>query len=308
MGTYKVGQVIKLTRKSLGITQEELCDGICSVETLSKIENGKRKPNRANFQVLMERMGKSGEKYLPFIHDEDIHVMIQARKINTMLARRRFHEADIFLEELKDKIDVEDMVNLQFVLETKTFIEFGLGEITAERKRKQLECALQCTVRDYREGILPKRIFSKTEVTILCNIASSYSEEGNQDRAICMLRQLESYLKKIQNQTEDWILDKVLVLANLGRCLGIRGDTQEAIRIEEKALKLSIEEGTGNILDFLLYNIAFEKEIMFGYNKESKELLLQAYFVAEFHHNYIMMKHIREHLIEKYENWSYVKI
>lgn len=74
MGVYLVGQVIKRTRESLGMTQEELSDGICSVETLSRIENGKRAPNRANFEALMERMGKCGKKYIPNVHHRNMEV------------------------------------------------------------------------------------------------------------------------------------------------------------------------------------------------------------------------------------------
>ena len=39
MANYKAGDVIRLTRNAVGMTQEELSDGICSVETLSRIEN-----------------------------------------------------------------------------------------------------------------------------------------------------------------------------------------------------------------------------------------------------------------------------
>jgi transcriptional regulator with XRE-family HTH domain len=38
MANYRVGDVIRLTRKAAGITQEQLSDGICSVETLFRIE------------------------------------------------------------------------------------------------------------------------------------------------------------------------------------------------------------------------------------------------------------------------------
>ena len=34
MGIYAVGEVIRRNRENIGMTQEELCDGICSVETL----------------------------------------------------------------------------------------------------------------------------------------------------------------------------------------------------------------------------------------------------------------------------------
>nr|WP_297873834.1 helix-turn-helix transcriptional regulator [uncultured Blautia sp.] len=77
MGLYYIGEVIKRTRESLGMTQEELSEGICTTETLSRIETGKRTPNRANFKALMERMGRCGEKYFPHIRVESYKKMEQ---------------------------------------------------------------------------------------------------------------------------------------------------------------------------------------------------------------------------------------
>ena len=62
MSNYNAGDMIKLTREAMGITQEELCDTICSVQTLSKIENGKVKVKKATYQQLMEKMGRNGAK------------------------------------------------------------------------------------------------------------------------------------------------------------------------------------------------------------------------------------------------------
>ena len=43
MGNYNVGDMIRLSRIAKKMTQEELSEGVCSVETLSRIENGKHK-------------------------------------------------------------------------------------------------------------------------------------------------------------------------------------------------------------------------------------------------------------------------
>lgn len=42
---YNIGEYIKNRRKVLGITQDELADGICSVMTLSRIERGDQFPH-----------------------------------------------------------------------------------------------------------------------------------------------------------------------------------------------------------------------------------------------------------------------
>lgn len=41
-----LGEYIKQRRLDLGLTQEQLCDGICEPVTLSRLENGKQTPSR----------------------------------------------------------------------------------------------------------------------------------------------------------------------------------------------------------------------------------------------------------------------
>ena len=66
MANYRAGDVIRLTRQAVGMTQETLCENICSVETLSRIENGKHKVKRETGEELCnlyrETYGTSGGK------------------------------------------------------------------------------------------------------------------------------------------------------------------------------------------------------------------------------------------------------
>lgn len=39
-----LGEYVKQRRLDLGLTQEQLCDGICEPMTLSRLENGKQTP------------------------------------------------------------------------------------------------------------------------------------------------------------------------------------------------------------------------------------------------------------------------
>ena len=41
-----LSEYVKQRRLDLGLTQEQLCDGICEPMTLSRLENGKQTPSR----------------------------------------------------------------------------------------------------------------------------------------------------------------------------------------------------------------------------------------------------------------------
>ena len=57
MPIYPYGALIRQRREELGYTQEELADGICSVPTLSRIENGERLPTKEHSEMLFSRLG-----------------------------------------------------------------------------------------------------------------------------------------------------------------------------------------------------------------------------------------------------------
>jgi HTH-type transcriptional regulator, quorum sensing regulator NprR len=52
-----IGNFIRLHRKQQGITQEKLCEGICSITYLSKVENGKMLPSDEIVDLLGKRLG-----------------------------------------------------------------------------------------------------------------------------------------------------------------------------------------------------------------------------------------------------------
>ena len=302
MGMYQFGEIIKRNRENLGITQEELSDGICSVETLSRIENGKQAPSRTMFRTLINKMGRYSEKYEPVIHSNDMDIIMDAIDINTLLAQDKYEEANICLEHMKQAINLEDNVNRQYVLRMQTLVDYCLGKIDSQIEREQLVEAFLCTVPsyDHQNKLLPLGVYSRCEIMIYCNIAMSYADEDDLDTAIEMLYQAETYFNTTNISVEERAVSETLMLSNLGQCLGRQGNPEEAITVEEKGIKIKEDGRSSNLLDHLLYNIAYEKEILKENEETCKELLLQAYFVAELNGNKHMMNHIKKHLKKMY--------
>lgn len=300
MGIYQVGEVIRRTRESMGITQEKLSDGICSVENLSRIETGKVRPNRNTFEKLMERLGKSGEKYLPFVHGEDMETHILRDKIGALIGNCKYEEMEPYLDELEGKLDMTDPINRQYILRVRALADYYSGKTTEQEKRKQLEYALRCTLPDYQDGILPSKIFTRIETFTYCNIAVSYAEEGNLEKAIIMLRQMERYFQKEKIDSTERAISEVLALSNLAQCLGRQGRYIEARSVHEKVKKICIDNKRTSDLSRELYSIAYEDEKLGELNKMCKQELLQAYYVSRLCKNTTQMDHIQRHVLEVY--------
>ena len=70
MSLYLFGPLIKQRREELGYTQEDLADGICSVPTLSRIENGERLPNKRHSEMLLQRLGYSDSIIINYVDEK----------------------------------------------------------------------------------------------------------------------------------------------------------------------------------------------------------------------------------------------
>ena len=297
---YQIGEVIKRTRESLGLTQEALCDGICSVETLSRIENGRNVPSRSNFQALMERMGKCGERYLPFLRSDDMELLEELQNIERIYGKRKYEKVDTLLDLFEKKVDMKESVNRQLVMRMRALNDCRMGRISQREKRERLIQALRCTMPDFDVCQIPFTMFSRCEIRILCNIGVSYAEEGNLQKAIEILRKAEQYFRLVNIDRTERSANELTFLSNLSQTLGRAGETEEALEMGEKGIELCLGTGEGLLLALFLYNAGFEMEIL-GDNKEAcKEKMLQAYYLAELYENEEQMTHIAAHWKKQY--------
>lgn len=306
MGIYLAGEVIRRNRESMGITQEELCDGICSVETLSRIENGKNTPSRANFEALMGRMGKEGKKYLPFLKSREMEVFLLTEEVELFFSVHDYQEMKQKLTELEQRLDMKEPVNRQYVIRMRAMVEGRLGCISAKERRKMLEEALSCTLADFSEEVLKKGMLNEQEIKILCNIAMAYMDEEEYEHSIDILAKLYKYLETVHMGNITGIMR--LILANLGHVLGRAKEFEKSQKVRKRAIKLAKEEGNAGSLASILYGMAYNNEKLHQKESACLEQLQQAYVLAECTDNQYMMRHIQKHIIEVYgkETWELI--
>ncbi len=300
MGVYYLGEVIKRTRESLGMTQEELSEGICTPETLSRIETGKRTPNRANFRALMERMGKCGEKYCPHIHAESYERMEEWERILRLDQAHRFKDALMELDEFEEKIDLDDRVNRQAVMRLRALCEYHLGKIDVPEYRERLTQSLKITRPDWDGEHLPAGVFTRTECFLFCNIAVSYMYEENLDTALGILRQMQIYFENTRMDENEKRVSEGLLMSNLSDCLGRANQNREALEIETEEIRKYLKHHQAGRLSGTLYNYAYDLEVLKESPEISREKLVQAYYVAEFVGDDRGKKHIKKHFETRY--------
>lgn len=281
MSNYRAGAVIRLTRKALGISQEKLCEDICSVHTLFRIENGKVHVKRRTYEKLMERMGRDGFKVRLRLTVTNPEILDLMEKVDAVMRRHEYGEGMILLDRIRLHLDLEGSpATLQWLRRRELYSQYHQQQITGEALLSGLENLLALTVRDY-ESLLDKVYpFWDEEMQLLMNIAIAYSELKEYEKAIrinCMLlRSLDTgYMLK-----RDAVRQKVVLLNNTGKYYGCMEEYEEAIRMKWEAIRLAKENGLITVFANGYAGIAMNmlEQIRKGERKEADKELCRQYF------------------------------
>jgi len=279
MPIYKFGYIIKQRREELGYTQEDLADGVCSVPTLSRIENGERLPTKDHFEMLLQRLGYSESVLYTYVDSNTWFLHEQKFKIRQAIILEHFGEAQELLDEYRRKMDPKSPLNRQFVLLYD--ILASPSSYTIEEHLAHFEEAILLTCPKYKQKDVPK-ILSYEEIIILNNIAGCYQTMHNFQRAIHILSQIKKHYENNILNPEEILRTQPMILYNLSKCLGLSERYDECIEICNLGIRIARETGRCNFLERMLYNRAWSlsKRNCPGDMAQSKESAKLAFYMA----------------------------
>ena len=99
----KYGEIIKNRRIELGITQDELAGGICSVLTLSRIERGTQTPQDYTLVQIMQRLGLSGSEIILAANEKQLIFSRLKFDIRQAYIQDDYKEAERILRKIKSR-------------------------------------------------------------------------------------------------------------------------------------------------------------------------------------------------------------
>lgn len=79
--TYTIGQMIMNIREQQGITQEKICNGICSQKMMSRYELWTCIPDRLSLNLILQRLGKSPDHFITILTKKEYQYLLWKRKI-----------------------------------------------------------------------------------------------------------------------------------------------------------------------------------------------------------------------------------
>ena len=187
-----VGQYLSTERKKVNYTQEKISDGICSVESYSRIENG-RKPTRNNYKALTEKIGTENRYYIELVNTGNIDALLLRREISYELFMERNERLPELLEELKTVLGEKEVAkNRQYLEYIETCIERRNNHISEKECCQEYRKILAYSLDENLIGE-NKHIYTKIEINLINHIAVCLSRTGEKEQAT---RLIKLFLKK----------------------------------------------------------------------------------------------------------------
>jgi transcriptional regulator with XRE-family HTH domain len=290
MANYRVGDVIRLTRKAAGITQEQLSDGICSVETLSRIENGKHAVKRETYSQLMAKMGRDTSRCYALCMSKDMELLEERIWLEDALSKFDYREADRYLSILKRKI-ADTPMNQQYIARIEGLLDYRNKRIDAEEWIKREENAIRITVPEYEKYLFIEKKedafpFTELEILTLMSLANAYSVNEQPDIAI---RIYDALLLGLEEEYMDFIsVRKLRMVINFNyiRSLEQQDKYQEALDKGKKLLENAIKFDYGRMIPMALVAIVWDMNKIIEKDNNANEILeikrklRQAYYIA----------------------------
>ena len=258
---FSMKDVLRIRREMLGLTQEQLCEGICSVKSLRRAEKGQTDMQRETLKKVLNRLGLSGQMQWSRLITSDREAIRMAEELADYINDRKFSVASKQLESLKSRIDLDIPQNKQYFLEKQALLEFEQGKVTREEFVKMEKEALECTLR--AENLYRKENVYLTEQEITCIRNSWRGMEGKEKRELIDLifRLYDNYA--LNNGLSQAISMYEFIAESAVNELGNNGEHVRAEEIDRKSIKASLSCRRVWDIHYKIYDILWnEKELM----------------------------------------------
>lgn len=301
MANYRVGDIIRLTRIASGLTQEQLSENICSVETMSRIENGKHGVKKDIYQKLMEKMNRNPERSYAICVDKDMQIIEERAAFEEAMTRHDFERADEYMTLLKEKAG-ESILTKNYVRRESAFLDFYQNRITSTELVEILEELAEETVPDYRRYMEEKIIFPFTEQEIILfkRLAVAYGRNKKSEVAIEICEML---LRSLRSEyMVEWKKHEIKILGNIVFFYQRLKKYEIACEIEKNLFEEAKECDNGVLVEEGIFDRAWDilREIKNGKRKKEeievcKKMMRKAYYLSLSRNDQVNMKIFSEY-------------
>ena len=255
MNYISIGSIIKEYRKRAGLTQVQLCEGLCEPPTMNKIENGKQNPNKKLLDAIVQRLQIPLLLNVPATDSEIARDEIE-KEIDDSISKYRY-DIENLLEKYRKISECMNKFEEQYYLLGHS-IYLLHEKKDAEKSLLELDKAIRITFPDYVYGCnIQEHIFTSIEFAILNSISISYYHANKIDMAINLMQQLMICLENRKFTLDIFSAKYPLVAYNLSLWLGITKQYEKSLEISQRGIDFCLKHEQYKIASDLFYNQGF---------------------------------------------------
>ena len=311
-GVYSVNEIIKNTRIYCEKTQEDFMetrDGnklIVDQAGMSQIEHGKREPRKEIIKYCFKTLGLEGkeERYQLPIRGEEFEIQELRWKIDFYISMHKEEKAEELYRILKEKINMDDIYNQQYMRTVNLFLREKEVEISDKEYQKNIFDILSLTVIDV-DRIKNQEwscFFTGQELVLLMNIGGAYHESGNYQEALHWYQKLERYFQDFYKLSGTRIYKSLLY--NMSQVYGLIGEYKKSMEKSKACIFTEMLYSQGHSMCRAIFNIGwcFGKMMLESNDDEKKEeyrkycnkYFLQSSCIAEIYQDLDVIEVIKE--------------
>lgn len=298
---FLIPEILLSARVEKGFSQEEASEGICTPETYSRIETGKRSPSLKNLEALENRLEIKPGYFIGQVWTNDFSVLELTQKLRMAVSNLDLETWEECQKKLEEKLDLSKKINRQYVEGYRTCLEYQQGKILEgewiRQHKKTLSYTLAFEERMEAHRIGMRQGFTDQEAVLLQQIALAEKIRGEKEKAVEIWKLLLQVYGNSEVRMEHHFQKVMLIWSNLANTLPEVGKVKEGIALADQGIRMVLKKGQGPLNMLFANRIYAMKESGQDVRKEQFE---QAYALSKMFGD-LELQHSLQTYMEK--NW-----
>lgn len=282
MAIYQIADMIRMRRKALNWTQEELIqiynageesedtsgkknsdqnNEICSVQVLHRIENGEVQRVKLDvYRDLMKKFGLLPERMYASLMVTDTKALNLKIDIDTYFYVDNYERSEKKLQKLEIMMVAGYVRNEQYLMERRATLAYMERKISPEEYLKILWDALRLTIPMIDKIDIAEWPFNEEEFNILSGIGNAYHFMDEREKELEFLLKLKENVEKKYMDTDHYVVWHMRALNGLSKLACREREHKKSMEYCETGIRECKEQRIlGEVYDFL-YDIVWNKE------------------------------------------------
>ena len=257
---YCIGDVIRIRRKMFGLSRAELCEGICSLKTIGRIERNQLKTQRQIVRELFERLHMSREYQRMELVTENPMVQELFGELRWRINEREHDKVQAILEKLKGMVEMELPSNKQALGRMMAAYELQSGKLSKEAYLKRMREILEYTL-PYEVATAPgEKYMTNEEIASIQNMII-IMDWGNPELEKCIVALEEVYRKLEEDECVGaHICMYATIMSVVESQLGNKGEYERSDAISKIIIKECLKSHVITYIAKGLYNLLWNCE------------------------------------------------